>query len=236
MVEAPRVRDLPTGTVTFLLTDVEGSTRLWEANAKTMGQALAIHDRIITDAITGHRGTLLKQKGEGDSVFGVFARASDAAAAAIACQRAMASAAWPEGIELRVRIAVHTGEAELRDGDYFGPTVNRTARLRATAHGGQIVMSQAAADLARDQLPDGIATQRSGCAPPAGSGTARDGVRTRHPDLPSSFPPLRSIDAFPGNLPVQLTSFVGRDREMKLIAEGFSSSRLITLTGTGGRG
>ena len=236
MSEAPRVRDLPTGTVTFLLTDVEGSTRLWEANAATMGHALATHDRIITDAITGHRGTLLKQKGEGDSAFGVFARASDAAAAAIACQRAMASAAWPEGIELRVRIAVHTGEAELRDGDYFGPTVNRTARLRATAHGGQIVLSQAAADLARDQLPDRSGLNDLGVHRLPDLGRPETVFGLVHPDLPSSFPPLRSIDAFPGNLPVQLTSFVGRDREMKLITEGFSSSRLITLTGTGGVG
>ena len=145
----------------------------------------------------------------------------------------MASAAWPEGIELRVRIAVHTGEAELRDGDYFGPTVNRTARLRATAHGGQIVLSQAAADLARDQLPDGIVLNDLGVHRLPDLGRPETVFGLVHPDLPSSFPPLRSIDAFPGNLPVQLTSFVGREREIKLIAEGFSSSRLITLTGTG---
>ena len=236
MAEARQAPDLPTGTVTFLLTDIEGSTRLWEAHAEAMGQALAAHDRIVSDAVTGHRGTLLKQKGEGDSAFGVFARASDAAAAAIARQRAIVSETWPESIELRVRIAIHTGEAELRDGDFFGPTVNRTARLRATAHGGQIVMSQAAADLVRDQLHDGIVLSDLGVhrLPDLGRPEAVFGLL--HPDLPSTFPPLRSVDAFPGNLPVQMTSFVGRDREMKAIAEGFTSSRLITLTGTGGVG
>ncbi len=135
----------------------------------------------------------------------------------------MASAAWPDGVEIRVRIAIHTGEAELRDGDYFGPTVNRTARLRATAHGGQIVPDGTAlTDLGVHRLPD-LGRPETVCG-------------LVHPELPSTFPPLRSIDAFPRNLPVQLTSFVGREREIKLIAEGFDSSRLITLTGTGGVG
>jgi class 3 adenylate cyclase len=213
MAEPQQRSDLPMGTVTFLLTDVEGSTRLWEANAETMGHALATHDQIVADAVKGHRGTLLKQKGEGDSTFGVFAKASDAAAAAVACQRAMATAAWPDGIELRVRIAIHTGEAKLRDRDYFGPTVNRTARLRATAHGGQIVMSQAAADLVRDQLQDGIILNDLGVHRLPDLGRPETVFGLVHRDMPSTFPPLRSIDAFPGNLPVQLTSFVGRDRE-----------------------
>jgi class 3 adenylate cyclase len=112
-----------------------------------MEQALARHDRIVAEAVTAHGGKLLKHKGEGDSTFVVFARASDAAAAALECQRTLTAEAWPDVITLRVRMAIHTGEAELRDGDYFGPVVNRTARLRGTAHGGQIVISQAAADL-----------------------------------------------------------------------------------------
>lgn len=236
MAEARQAPDLPTGTVTFLLTDVEGSTRLWEANGDAMGRALAIHDQIIADSITGHRGALLKQKGEGDSAFGVFFRVSDAVAAAVACQQAMASQDWPDGIQLRVRVAVHTGEAELRDGDYFGPTVNRTARLRGTAHGGQIVMSQAAADLVRDQLRDGTVLNDLGVHRLPDLGRPETVYGLIHPSLPSSFPPLRSIDAFPGNLPIQVTSFVGRDREMALIAAALSSARLITLTGTGGVG
>jgi class 3 adenylate cyclase len=122
-----------------------------------MPRAPARHERIIADATAAHYGAVLKQKGEGDSTFGVFARVSDATAAALACQRALQCEDWPNGITPRVRMAIHTGEAELRDNDYFGQTVNRTARLRATAHGGQIVMSQAAADLVRDALPNAAA-------------------------------------------------------------------------------
>jgi predicted ATPase/class 3 adenylate cyclase len=236
MSEAPRVGDLPTGTVTFLLTDVEGSTRLWEADPDAMEEALARHERMIAEAVAAHHGTLLKQKGEGDSTFLVFSRASDAAAAALACQRALQSEVWPDGIALRVRMAIHTAEAELRDGDYFGPTVNRTARLRATAHGGQIVVSQAAADLIRDRLPSGTVLNDLGVHRLPDLGRPEMVFGLAHPDLASTFPPLRSVDAYPGNLPVQVTSFVGRDREMKLIAEGFNSSRLVTLTGTGGVG
>jgi predicted ATPase/class 3 adenylate cyclase len=236
MAEAKQAFDLPGGTVTFLLTDVEGSTKLWEAHARAMEQALACHDRIVAESVAAHRGRLLKHKGEGDSTFVVFARASDAAAAALACQRAFTSEAWPDGAELRVRIAIHTGEAELRDGDYFGPTVNRTARLRGTAHGGQIVMSQATADLVRDCLPDGAALNDLGTHRLPDLGRPETVFGLAHPDLASKFPPLRSLDAFPGNLPVQLTSFVGRERELKLVADRLNSARLVILTGAGGVG
>ncbi len=236
MAEPRQAHDLPTGAVTFMLTDVEGSTRLWEADPAAMEKALARHERMIAEAVAANSGSLLKKKGEGDSTFAVFGRPSDAAAAALTCQRALQSEAWPDGVALRVRMAIHIGEAELRDGDYYGPTVNRTARLRAIAHGGQIVMSQPAADLVRDHLTDGIVLSDLGVhrLPDLGRPEAVFGLV--HPGLQSTFPPLRSVDAFPGNLPVQVTSFVGRDREMKLIAEGFASSRLITLTGTGGVG
>ena len=236
MSEAPRVRDLPTGTVTFLLTDVEGSTRLWESHPDVMPRALARHERIIADAAAAHHGTVLKQKGEGDSTFAVFARVSDATATALACQRALQCEDWPNGITLRVRMAIHTGEAELRDNDYFGQTVNRTARLRATAHGGQIVMSQAAADLVRDGLPNAAALKDLGAHRLPDLSRPEVVYSLTHSDLPSNFPPLRSMDAFPSNLPVQLTSFVGRDHELKLVAEGLNSARLVTLTGTGGVG
>ncbi|HUM00301.1 MAG TPA: adenylate/guanylate cyclase domain-containing protein, partial [Mycobacterium sp.] len=236
MVRPKPVSDLPGGTVTFLLTDVEGSTRLWEAHPRAMERALACHERIVSEAVAAHQGNLLKQKGEGDSTFAVFARASDAAAAALACQRALQSEGWPDGIELRVRMAIHTGEAELRDGDYFGPAVNRTARLRATAHGGQVVMSQATADLVRDRLPDGAALNDLGAHRLPDLGRPEMVFGLTYSDLTSTFPPLRSLNAFPGNLPVQLTSFVGRDRELKLIAEALRSARLVTLTGTGGVG
>jgi predicted ATPase len=197
-----------------------------------MEQALARHDRIVAEAVTAHGGKLLKHKGEGDSTFAVFARVSDAAVAALECQRTLSAEAWPDVITLRVRMAIHTGEAELRDGDYFGPVVNRTARLRGTAHGGQIVTSQATADLVRDHLPDGAILKDLGAHRLPDLGRPEVVFGLAHPDLPSRFPALR----FPGNLPVQLTSFVGREKELKSVADGLISARLVTLTGTGGVG
>jgi class 3 adenylate cyclase len=236
MAEAEPASDLPGGTVTFLLTDVEGSTKLWEAHPQAMEQALACHDRIVSEAVATHNGKLLKHKGEGDSTFAVFARPSDAAAAALACQRTLTSEAWSDGIDLRVRMAIHTGEAELRDGDYFGPTVNRTARLRGTAHGGQIVISQATADLVCDRLPEGAVLKDLGAHRLPDLGRPETVFGLIHSDIPSKFPPLRSLDAFPSNLPAQLTSFIGRERELKLVADRLRSARLVTLTGTGGVG
>jgi class 3 adenylate cyclase len=124
---------LPTGTVTFLLTDIEGSTRLWEQHPEAMRDALARHHALLTYPIEQHHGIVVKRQGEGDSLFAVFARASDALAAAIALQQALHAEPWPPETPLRVRVALHTGPAELRDGDYFGPAVNRCARLRAGA-------------------------------------------------------------------------------------------------------
>jgi class 3 adenylate cyclase len=124
--------DLPTGTVTFLFTDVEGSTRLWEQHPQTMEAALARHDALAAEIIASHHGKVVKHRGGGDSLFAVFARALDAAAGATQLQQALALEPWPEGIPLRARMALHTGDASLRDGDYFGATVNRCARLRPT--------------------------------------------------------------------------------------------------------
>jgi class 3 adenylate cyclase len=142
--------------VTFLLTDIEGSTTLWEAHRTTMGAALARHEALIAKAVTSHAGHLIKGRGEGDSTLSVFERASDAVAAALALQETLASEAWPDGIDLPTRMALHTGEAELRDGDYYGPILNRAARLRSLAHGGQILLSRATADLVVDGLPVGV--------------------------------------------------------------------------------
>src|SRR5438552_17307874 len=128
---------LPTGTVTFLLTDVEGSTRLWEQHPEQMRQALLQHDAIVEFLTEQHHGAVVRPRGEGDSRFCVFARASDAVAAAAAMQRALSVEDWTTPTPLRVRIALHTGEADLREGDYYGPAVNRCARLRAICHGGQ---------------------------------------------------------------------------------------------------
>ncbi|HEY8744987.1 MAG TPA: adenylate/guanylate cyclase domain-containing protein, partial [Chloroflexota bacterium] len=145
--------DLPTGTVTFLFTDVEGSTRLWEQQPEAMRQALVRHDAIIDAEVDRHAGVVVRPRGEGDSRFAVFARASDAVAAAVAIQQALHGEAWPLPTPLRVRLALHTGEADLREGDYYGSAVNRCARLRAVAHGGQVLLSQTTFDLVRGALP-----------------------------------------------------------------------------------
>ncbi|MEY2432243.1 MAG: hypothetical protein QOC92_1968 [Acidimicrobiaceae bacterium] len=143
--------DLPTGVVTFLLTDIEGSTARWEDDPDAMADLIAVHDGLIAETVETAGGRLLKLRGEGDSTFSVFTRASDAVLSALAAQRALRDAT-----DLSVRMAIHTGEAETRDGDYFGRTVNRASRLRSEANGGQILLSSAAADLVVDALPDDI--------------------------------------------------------------------------------
>ncbi|HEY6778444.1 MAG TPA: BTAD domain-containing putative transcriptional regulator, partial [Thermoleophilaceae bacterium] len=145
--------ELPTGVVTFALTDIEGSSGLWEVDPKAMASALELHDELIASAAAEHAGRLLKTKGEGDATVTVFRRASDAVATAVELQRALADASWPGGLDLRVRIALHTGEAHEREGDYFGPALNRAARLRALTRGGATVMSQATAEIVHDRLP-----------------------------------------------------------------------------------
>lgn len=146
---------VPAGTVTCLLTDIEGSARLW-ANAQTaMPEAIARHYEILDEAIARHGGVRPVEQGEGDSVVGVFTRARDAVAAALDAQRGVLAEEWPIGAELRVRMALHTGEAQLGDeGNYFGAAVIRCARLRAVAHGGQVLLSSATAELVADHLPD----------------------------------------------------------------------------------
>src|SRR5216117_3623992 len=144
--------DLPTGTVTFLLTDVEGSTRLWEEHPQAMRAAAVRHDAAIESLTEQHRGRVVRPRGEGDSRFCVFARATDAVAAAAAMQKALHEEKWSSLQPLKVRMALHTGEADLRDGDYYGGAVNRCARLRAVAHGGQVLVSGATEQLARGGL------------------------------------------------------------------------------------
>jgi predicted ATPase/class 3 adenylate cyclase len=153
----PAPAELPTGVVSFLLTDVEDSSGLWEADAEAMAAALELHDGLVARTMQAHAGRLLKTKGEGDSTVTVFRRASDAVAGAVELQEALAEAAWPGELDLRVRVAVHTGEAHERDGDYFGPALNRAARLRALARGGATVISQATAEIVQDSLPDEVA-------------------------------------------------------------------------------
>ena len=161
--------DLPTGTVTFLFTDVEGSTRLWEQQPLAMRQALTRHDAIIEGEVAQYAGVVVRPRGEGDSRFAVFARATDAVAAAAAIRQALWSEPWPTDAPLRVRLALHTGEADLREGDYYGAAVNRCARLRAVAHGGQTLLTQATACKLKLSSPrncrikTGMPTTQEGC-------------------------------------------------------------------------
>ena len=154
-LRAWRAGDLPAGVVTFLLTDIEGSTGLWEAHPAVMASVITRHHEIVADCIDAHDGRQPRSQGEGDSTLSAFARPGDAVGAVLAVQRALGEEPWPEGIQLRVRAGLHTGEAEVRGGDYFGASVSRTARIRALACGGQVLLSQATAQLAMDGLPAG---------------------------------------------------------------------------------
>ena len=206
---------MPGGTVTFLFTDIEGSTRLWEEHPAAMRQALARHDELLRQAIESNNGYVFKTIG--DAFCAAFATAPDALNAALAAQCALHAETWPDALFLRVRMALHTGTAELRDNDYFGQPLNRVARLLDAGHGGQTLLSDVAHDLTRDTLPLSAALK------PLGEHRLRDLGRPEpifqllHPDLPSEFPPLKSLDnpELPNNLPQQVTSFIGREKETR---------------------
>src|SRR5919202_3834433 len=186
--------DLPTGTVTFLFTDIEGSTALWEQHPTAMRHALVRHDVLVEQLVAAHQGQVVRPRGEGDSRFAVFARATDAVAAAAALQQAFYAEPWPTSTPLRVRMALHTGEADLRDGDYYGTAVNRCARLRAAAHGGQTLLSAVTQELVRDQLPAGAALHDLGTHALADLQRAEHIFQLVTPDVPTDFPPLNTLD------------------------------------------
>jgi predicted ATPase/class 3 adenylate cyclase len=227
---------LPTGTLTFLHTDIEGSTRLWEEQPDAMRHALALHDSIAFDRIERHNGIIVKQRGEGDSVFAVFESATDALAAVVELQRALAVQGWPPRAPIRVRAALHTGQAELREDDYAGSAPNRCARLRGIAHGGQVVISQAIRELVGDALPEGVSLRDMGKHRLKDLLQPEHVFQVEHPDLPSEFPPLKSLDVRKHNLPIQLTSYIGREAEMAEVRDLLAEHRLVTLTGAGGIG
>lgn len=233
----PSVSALPAGTVTFLLTDIEGSTKLWEGAPEAMAAAVARHYEILDQAIARNCGARPVEQGEGDSVVAAFARAADALAAAVDAQRALVAEAWPEGAALGVRMALHTGDARLRDeGNYFGGAVNRCARLRAIAHGGQVLVSRATHDLVEDGLPEGIELVDLGIHRLRDLGRPEHVFAVAHLDLPAVTEPPRSLDTLPNNLPVEASSFVGRDRELAEVGAALASTRALTLTGAGGCG
>ena len=223
--------ELPSGTVTFLFTDLEGSTRLWEEHPDTMQSALARHDELLRDAVAAHAGHVVKTTGDG--IHAVFATAHDALDAAVAMQLGLGDEPLAETVPLRVRMGVHTCEAQYRDGDYFGSEVNRAARLMSIAHGGQVVVSASTRSLVRDGSVELVDLGEHHLLDLT---MAERVFEVRAPGLSAGFPPLRSMDAFPGNLPRQLTSFVGRHQELAGIAKALDEWRLVTLTGTGGVG
>jgi predicted ATPase/class 3 adenylate cyclase len=222
---------LPTGTVTLLLADIEGSTRLWESQPETMAAAVKVLDRTLAEFVPQNNGVRPVEQGEGDSFVIAFARASDAITCALALQRAPLS-------PIRLRMGLHTGEVQLRDeGNYIGPTINKTGRLRDLAHGGQTVMSGATTELVADWLPPDAWLTDLGRHPLRGVARAERVVQLCHPDLDNAFPPLRTAKTITShNLPSQLTSFVGRGEEIKDALRLLTDNRLVTLTGAGGVG
>jgi len=221
------------GTVTFLFTDLEGSTRLWEDFHDAMQDALARHDALLRDAILARNGRIVKMRGDG--VHAVFGSAHDALGAAAGAQRAIAEEPWDATGPLRVRMGVHTGDAELREGDYYGTAVNRAARLMDLAAGGQILVSLATTELARDTLDHGLEFVDLGEHRLRNLARAERVFQLAGPGLPDVEPPIW-LDAVPGNLPLQVTSFIGRDDAVAEIADAVRTGRLVTITGTGGVG
>ncbi len=222
---------LPSGTVSFLFTDVEGSTRFWERDADGMRSALARHDSVLKRAVEANGGALFKKTGDG--ICAAFARASQAAAAALAAQRDITS--WSSE-SLPVRMAVYTGPAHESEGDYVGPTLNRTARMLATGHGGQVLLSQTTRDLILDALPGGASLFDLGSHYLKDLERPEQIFQLLHPDLPSEFPLLNSLSAFRHNLPIQLNRLIGRERESREVADMLAKHRLVTITGSGGAG
>lgn len=225
---------------TFLFTDIEGSTRLWERYPEAMRRALARHDALLRASIEAHGGTIFKTVG--DAFCAAFDESAQALEAALAIQQQLRDEPWEEIEPLRVRVALHYGVAERRQGDFFGPPLNRVARLLAAGHGGQILLSRAAYEALKDALPTSVTVVA------LGTHRLRDLIQPEHlfqvaaPELPTDFPPLRSLEAFAHNLPIQLTSFIGREalmlnlKRLLLPASGVEPHRLITLTGVGGTG
>jgi predicted ATPase/class 3 adenylate cyclase len=228
--------ELPDGVVTFLLTDVEGSTRIWEEAPDSMMRALQQHDEAIDGAAAAHVGISVKPRGEGDSRFLVFRSAIDAVEAAAEMQSRLVAIDWATPEPLRVRASLHTGTADLQLDDYYGSAVNRAARLRAIAHGGQTVMSASTWELVQDQLPAGVTVRDMGMHRLKDLTRPERVFQINVDGLADGFPPLASLDAVPNNLPEQLTDFVGRQVELEDAKRIIGKTRLLTILAPGGAG
>ena len=224
----------PSIVKTLLFTDIEGSTRLWAQEPARMRRALARHDAFLRAAVESNHGAIVKTTGDG--MYATFDDPLGGLHATLSIQRALADPTATSDIPLRVRCALHVGVVEHRDGDYFGTAVNQAARIMSAAHGGQALVSQSAADLLADRLPAGVALRD------LGSIRLRDLAATTHvyqlvqPDLRQNFPALRSLEAIPNNLPQQMTSFIGRERELAEARALLGGARLVTIVGPGGIG
>jgi predicted ATPase/DNA-binding SARP family transcriptional activator len=227
-------RGLPEGTVTFLFTDIEGSTGLWEAAPEAMRKALARHDEILRWVVEAHGGYVFATMGDG--LGAAFHRGGDALEAAVRAQQQLVSESWPDAAPIRVRMALHTGEVDERGGDYFGAAVNRAARIMAAGHGGQVLLSLTTASLVRESLPGGAALVDLGVHRLKDLSEPETLFQVAHPEMPSMFPPLRTIDTATGNLPTQRSSFVGRGADLDRLTTLLEERRVVTLSGVGGVG
>ncbi|MGH7764044.1 MAG: BTAD domain-containing putative transcriptional regulator, partial [Candidatus Dormibacteraceae bacterium] len=227
---------LPSGTITFLLTDVEESTRRWDRYPAAMQQAMVRHDEILGRLVAAHGGTQVESGREGDSILVAFTRARDAVSCAVEIQRGLGAQAWPKGADVHVRIALHSGEAESRSGHYYGPAVYRCARLLVTGFGDQVLVSGATRNLVVDSMPEGLALRDFGWHRLKDLERPERVYQVIGPGLRSQFPPLKSLDPRRHNLPISPTRFIGRDADLAEIKERLASSRLLTLVGPGGTG
>ena len=227
-------RPLPVGLVTLLMTDVAGSTRMWEERSDIAGAVMERHESLIRACVDEAGGALIRSKGEGDSTFSAFADACGAARAGVEIHKALDGEPWPDGAAISVRAAIYTGDLELRDGDYYGTPANRCARLRAAAHPGQTVCSESTEAFLAELTEEIVRTD-------LGLHRLRDVARAErvyqlaHRDRPAEFPPLRTL-AVRQNLPAERTRFVGRDVDVAAVRKQLEVGRLVTLTGVGGSG
>ena len=228
---------LPTGTVTFLFTDIEGSTQLWQRHPTAMPSALARHDELLRRIIEMNDGHVFKTVG--DSFYAAFGTPVAAIGAALDAQIALLEEKWGDISPLRVRIALHTGAAEERDGDYFGSPLNLTARLLAAGHGGQILLSAATRELLRGSLPGGVTLRDLGEQRLKDFDRPERVFQLEDPALPGDFPPLRAVTRggiCEGNLPVEVSSFIGRENELREVRRLLGTTHLLNLVGAGGTG
>jgi predicted ATPase/class 3 adenylate cyclase len=226
----------PFGVVILVLTDIEGSTKFWEAEPDAMRAALEIHDELGASSFAAHSGVLVKARGEGDSLFAYFSSPSLAVTAAAEFQRRLGMAEWPTASPIRVRIGIHAGDVVVRDRDLYGPGVNRCSRIRSCAHGGQIIVSEAIEKMIKTTVLKDLAVKPLGrvllkdlLQPEAVFQVVGDGLDT-------DFPALRTMDRRPNNLPIQVQSYVGRSEDVKRLVDLLKSRKLVTLTGAGGCG